>query len=310
MTQEEFDLLYWLGIVDLIDLALVEAGTSISVARPPGSAADLDNIWQNLNNISADDNTYATCLIPSRYSTQIFAYNFGFSINGTINGITVKLKGHSAIANSIFPDAIVLGFFDGANFTENGDEKNDVNYWGTTDDYRIYGSSSDLWNGVWTPDDINNPQFCVSIIISNDSSSDQTVYIDYVEVTVFYTPSSAVNLSISDSLIGLESIGIFNSFGVSDSGAGFESGTFSNSFSLQDTAVGTELLLLTLFKQISDTLGGLDNLTIQNAFNLLDSGTGNESIILLLEKLISDSATGTDLLNILNNLLSMTLQRG
>ncbi|MCI4463701.1 MAG: hypothetical protein JHC30_05990 [Caldisericum sp.] len=176
--------------------------STLQVARPPSSAVDPDGNWQNLNNISADDNVYATCLIPSSASDfQIIAYNFGFSVSGTINGISVKLKVYASVESSIYLDYVIFGFWNGTSFTPKGNSNSYVDYWHTTDNYIIIGSSSDLWGTTWTPDDINNPQFGISIYVNNDDSSDQTAYIDYVEVTITYTPPAGSSIQLTASVV-------------------------------------------------------------------------------------------------------------
>jgi hypothetical protein len=175
--------------------------STLTSVKSPQSFADPANVWQNLNNISADDNVYATSLIPPSVGQQLIVYNFGFSVSGQINGISLKLKGHGSSANSVYPDIIFFGFWDGTNFTQKGNNIIDDNYWDTTDSYRIYGSSSDLWGTTWTPNDINNPQFGVSIYVGNDDSSDQTAYVDYIEVTITYTPAANTPIQLTASII-------------------------------------------------------------------------------------------------------------
>ncbi len=55
-----------------------------------------------------------------------------------------------------------------------------------------YGSASDLWGTTWTPAEINNTNFGVSLSVLNQSGfSSRTASVDYIQITVTYTAPAA-----------------------------------------------------------------------------------------------------------------------
>ena len=142
--------------------------------------------WTDVSNITAEDGATATanCDISPYYKTKwLVCYNFDFNIpsNATIEGIKVRLKAKSQTLNSVM-GYVQLGSWDGESFTEKGDLK--YSYWSDTlTDYN-HGGNTDLWNATWLASEFDN-QF--GFYIYGKASSLTHGYLDYAEITIYYT---------------------------------------------------------------------------------------------------------------------------
>ncbi len=162
------------------------AGTGTNV-NGPGSDA-----WSNTSYITADDNNFATATVSNtnpRTSDYLQATNFGFSIptGATINGIQVqimRMSSSNAGGNSLNDADLYL--MKAGSIT--GSDKATGTDWPTSMGSASYGSTSDLWGASWTAEDINNPNFGVSLSAFNQSTGDtRTASVDYIQITVTYT---------------------------------------------------------------------------------------------------------------------------
>ena len=146
--------------------------------------------WNNPANAGASDNSYADIGFGSgpRDSHYLKATNFGFTeVKGTILGVVMeferkhKATGPGAHDGSIKlvkggtiqgnDKAIAYPDFDGA--------------WPSSDTYKSYGSSSDLWGLALTRDDIMASNFGVAIAahLHDVHGGD----IDHIRLTVHYS---------------------------------------------------------------------------------------------------------------------------
>jgi len=169
-----------------------------TAVKAPSNATTTTPYWNNPLAISASDNQYAIGgMNPNETSGALIGYNFGFSVSGTIKGISVSIEKHATYSGIELYTNVYLGFWDGSNFTTKGSKYND-SFWNSSDETMILGSSSDLWGASWTPSDINSSQFAVKITIKNlDPNNFVQVYIDYVSVTITYTPPAPIALGSS-----------------------------------------------------------------------------------------------------------------
>jgi hypothetical protein len=171
----------------------------ISASEPAGSGAnDAGNggtvTWANPGNITALDATYATATFPSSStatSEYLKAESFGFAIptGATIKGIQVSVL-RAAFGNekAIVDTAARLVK---AGTVQTTDRSLGVQ-WPTSAAYAIYGGTSDLWGGVWTPTDINDPGFGFAIAAS---SINDTALVDYISITVYYALASGFTVA-------------------------------------------------------------------------------------------------------------------
>lgn len=142
--------------------------------------------WTNPGNAAASDNVYATSSSSGAFTTNYLkATNFGFSIpvGATIDGILVEVEKSGNGTTTKFDNSLKLvkGGVIG------GTDKTTVDTWPLSDTYVSSGSSSDLWGETWTAADINASDFGFSISAKNTGSSAQTIYLDHIRITVYYT---------------------------------------------------------------------------------------------------------------------------
>lgn len=154
-----------------------------------------DNDWSNSGNIVTDDTTYATISADTydtgKYSYVVKASNFSLNIpvGMQIDGILVEI-GSGADAGELSKDVLVQLSKDNTTLVGDNKAKNEnltpaiVN--------RSYGGATDLWGTTWTRTEINASAFAVHFAMQavNDNSD---VYLDYIRVTVYYSPLPVVN---------------------------------------------------------------------------------------------------------------------
>jgi hypothetical protein len=166
-------------------------------ATSPGTMANggesFQLAWTNPDNAKVSDGVYATNTNATYGVSQTLrATNFGFSIptGATINGILVEVQQLASASNTItdytggttFPVLSKAG-------SPIATGKANVAKWPTSEAYRSYGSSSDLWGETWTPTDINNSGFGVRVCCQNNSAL--TASVDHIRITVYYTEGAA-----------------------------------------------------------------------------------------------------------------------
>lgn len=173
----------------------------------PGTAVDDSSVgtlaWTNPTNAEVSDGIYATATNPVSGTPAVTHYlkvtNYGFSIPTTasINGILVQVqrKAFSDFTNNVIDNSINIVKSTGAIGATN---KATATHWPTTEAYADYGSSSDLWGETWTPADINNSNFGAAVSASiNGFDTFDTGSVDYVSITVDYTPAATDGFNIA-----------------------------------------------------------------------------------------------------------------
>jgi hypothetical protein len=158
------------------------------------SAVGLD-AWSNPSNASSEDGTYASLSAMSStfsYSYYLKATNFSFNIptGSTINGIEAQIKRYDDYQYTYDDDVkIVL-----SNGSIGSEDKAKTDAWGGTLAYFTYGGSSDLWSETWSVSDINDVDFGLAFYVRyNDDSNGSignNVYVDHIQIKVYYTESS------------------------------------------------------------------------------------------------------------------------
>ena len=194
-----------------------------------GATAGTGTGWTNPTRVVADDNSNATVAVTGGLSTTtatsatLSATNFGFSVptNATIVGITATIGRYSTqnATNSWTKDNTVK-LLKAGTVTGNNLGLTTTN-WATTEAATAYGSASNLWGATWTPTDINNTNFGLSLIVnlSGAAFTTTTANVDYVKLAVTYTIPGSLNwytVSSGGSSIGTGSS--FNPVGVAGSG--------------------------------------------------------------------------------------------
>jgi hypothetical protein len=180
------------GLTGLTGLDGAAGGGVTSVTRPcgTGTAPVLGHQWFNPGNVTASDDTYASCLLPAFASSDdLFCTNFGFAIPGgaTILGVRVdvELKQDNSGGGQIKDSSVRLLR---AGTPVGGDHADASSGWPMTDAVKSYGGAADLWGAAWAPADVNDPGFGVVIDAEEVAGgmTGATAFIDFVQITVTY----------------------------------------------------------------------------------------------------------------------------
>ena len=179
-------LLYYINVSDQLN---IQDGTS--GPNSPGTMEDDATVgtvvWDFPDNAKVGDNTNARATTMTGNDTHYLkATNFGFAIpaGATISGILVEMrKWNPPVSDTV----IKLVKSDGTIGTEN---KADIgtawSTYGNRLNYIPYGSSSDLWDETWTPEDINDVDFGV-VLSATTTTNYQYAFVDHIRITVYYT---------------------------------------------------------------------------------------------------------------------------
>ncbi len=151
--------------------------------------------WSNPGYITGDDSNYATASGSNGFVTHYLrgtGYGFSVPAGATINGITVAINRASSNSNSprIRDSEVKLvkagAVQNAANRAATGTD------WPANDAFATatYGGAADLWSTSWTAADINNANFGVVLSVTNTNSNSRTASVDYMQITVTYTPDA------------------------------------------------------------------------------------------------------------------------
>jgi autotransporter-associated beta strand protein len=206
------------------------ATTSMGPKAAGNGSASGTIAWADPSNIVSDNSIYATAFLTVTGANTIATTGtlqgteFGFEIpsSATINGIQVSIKRFSsdnATNNTVKDNVISLikgGVVIGANRANAGN-------WATANTTVFpYGSNSDLWGTTWTPDQINDPNFGISLSANINAaafgSATTTASVDYMQITVTYTLNGLNWYTTSSAVSPIGSGTPFNPVGVLNSG--------------------------------------------------------------------------------------------
>lgn len=148
--------------------------------------------WVNVGNAKSEDYskfTFTSALDNTNPHTENLQFkNLSLNIPEaltdatiTIEGIEVKITRKSNIAGSIIDSSIRL-----LKNTRVANDKATATAWDITNGSVTYGGSTDLWGTNWTPAEVNNSNFGVSIS-ANRIANTAIPSIDHVEIAVYYS---------------------------------------------------------------------------------------------------------------------------
>lgn len=183
-----------------------------SVTNSPGTVVDDATVgtvaWSNPNNAKVSDNVYATAIYNNAVDDAHYlkATNFGFSIpaGATINGILVEVQKKLGNAAESAVDQFVKIVKGGAVGATN--KADTTTEWSTTEAYKSYGGSSDLWGTTWTPTDINASNFGFVITPQGGAGASVDAQVDHIRITVYYTETSPGTMTGVQSMTGVSSL--------------------------------------------------------------------------------------------------------
>lgn len=178
----------------------------------PGTGADAAGTgtvtWASPGNATADDTSYSTATVTAiNASHYLKMTNYGFSIpaGATINGITVEINKFQSGAASAGPaDQFVYLVKAGTIQTSGSNKANTGTRWPASEAISTYGSTSDLWGNTWADTDINDSGFGVALAINSNSS--RIASVDYIRITIEYTPAGANTETQRMQMMGISKI--------------------------------------------------------------------------------------------------------
>jgi hypothetical protein len=170
-----------------------------SNTRPPAQAENYqltqdDTDWVDVNNSLTNNALYAQNSFDSGQgatTSYLICTDFEFNIptSATIDGISVSIEKYRDSGDDISDESVYLFSSVG---TSVGSNKAAAGLWSTSPTVTTYGGPTDMWGTSLTTGDINNADFGIGIRAEAEFSGygSSEAYIDYVEMTVFYTESS------------------------------------------------------------------------------------------------------------------------
>ena len=160
-----------------------------------------DISWGMTDHIKTDNDVHAAAYLSAAYlgntaySERLQGWDFDFSIpsNATITGIQVEIERNADGANAIKDEEVKLlknGALTGSNMKLGS-------WWANgSSEVATYGGSDNLWGSTWTPADINNNNFGVSLACRNYQNYGRLAQVDYVRITVTYTTPAAATTTV------------------------------------------------------------------------------------------------------------------
>ncbi len=169
-------------------------GGSEALGALPGTAEDNSgtgtSTWNFPNEIKVTDKTFANTVPELGESHYLKATNFGFAVpeTATVAGIVVIIWREAVLGISDSKLKLVKA---GTIQTPNAAVGTK---WPEAYGAGVYGGPENLWEGTWTPSQINNSGFgCVLSVTSAQKSA--VARVDSIGIAVYYTlPSSATGV--------------------------------------------------------------------------------------------------------------------
>jgi hypothetical protein len=192
--------------VDVGDDVRMTSNSSTDVTRSAGSGSG----WTNSGYIVSSNGQRATASLPGNgVSANLNATNFGFSIpaNATITGIRAYIEKSTNVDDDdsrVDDDDVYLLK---AGSPVGNDEASGTD-WDDSDEVFTYGGSSDLWGTSWTPAEINAANFGLRLRADSDTSSSRTVYVDHVEIRVYYSLPPDTSIGIESPLANVQQVSV------------------------------------------------------------------------------------------------------
>ena len=179
---------------------LAQADTQVKFVGVGASTGTGVQPWINLANITADDGSSVDVerKMKSPSDTEDLEATmtgnlFTIPSGATIDGILVKTEsvdGESAGCVDNVIKIMKAGSQVGVNQLRGGSSPNE---WPVASTDNTWGGATALWGATpWTVAEVNAGGFGVGIKLAADSGTWCLVSIDYVQITVYYTPSAAV----------------------------------------------------------------------------------------------------------------------
>ena len=152
--------------------------------------------WINPGNVTADDGNEATITNydSDEFEQTLRSHTYGFAIPGgaTIDGIEVIVRRRNSSGGGGVADDVIRLAKAGVAV---GDNKSTGVVWPTSEAPITYGTPTDLWGTTWTPADINDPGFGLTLNPLNTGNA-QNAQVDYIQIIVYYTTGETILLVV------------------------------------------------------------------------------------------------------------------
>lgn len=166
--------------------------------------------WASLSAAAASDDVRADSgALGTTATYYLKATNFGFSISGTIDGITVAIERQGvSFSGQKFRD-FSLKLVKSGSVTGSDYAATSTDWPNGTDATATYGGATDLWGTTWTDTEINDSGFGVAISgkAFNFGKGGVTGFIDHISITVNYTAGGAAGQPTSKRFGGVPFMG-------------------------------------------------------------------------------------------------------
>lgn len=140
--------------------------------------------WTTPANSQFSDDAYVTATTVAQDTQRLNVVGLGFRIDPikTVAGILVEVEAKVLVGTATVVCRIIKGG------TVSSTTKS--NTWTTTEGFVSYGGSTDLWGETWTPNDINETNFGVSI--RQEALLTSTLSCDFVRVTIYCSTAGRI----------------------------------------------------------------------------------------------------------------------
>ena len=152
--------------------------------------------WHNPQYIKVDDADYARCdmTFGPQDSQFLIGKTFASSVpdGATIDGYVVELDRRAGVG-SISDATINLGEDDPGTpqWTPLSENKGDVlTTWPSSFAEKSYGGASDTWATSFTPAEVRDAEWGVSLAVSNNNVTQSNAFVNFIRVTIYWTVPS------------------------------------------------------------------------------------------------------------------------
>ncbi len=147
----------------------------------PANACTDDSVFAT--DASSGTSTSTSCTAAAKDKHRFYDYGFSIPASSAINGIQVRLDALKSGTGTVPKLCVQLSWNGGITWTT---AKNTTTITGAEVTYTL-GTASDNWGRTWASTEFTNANFRLRVI-DVDNTATQTFQLDYVAVTVTYTP--------------------------------------------------------------------------------------------------------------------------
>lgn len=161
------------------------------------TAAGAGQPWLNPGNITASDGVFATCALGAGTTSNglqgtMGANAFTVPAGSTILGIQVDISRLDSLSNEVDDSSIKIikgGVVSGTSQSAGA-------LWPAVQTTATFGGPSNLWGLTWTAADVNASNFGVQFIVADLLGSASIASVDWIKITITYTPPPSVGVSV------------------------------------------------------------------------------------------------------------------